>query len=257
MHAHREHATARVLCSHLILETLCIALISQDLLLLKSLLWEADLNFYDGALINYTSSWLTLVDKELFTSDHDCLTFFKIAHGTAEEVWLENFALDQPDGLSLFLCSFCESLLSWPDRSDSDHPDTLWHAWVHLDFCAIRDHTEEWSTILDKELVLLNLEHLTFEEARSNTVREVWLEHLLQELALADFNPAQWHKIYSLNLFRSCNAWGKLDSSVRSDFAKIVRASGRDKELDVANLKVSVLLKNSCTQLKERHQKSV
>ena len=247
MHAHWEHATTRVLCGHLILETLCIALISQDLFLLESLLGKANLNFYNGAFINDASSWLTLVDKELLTSDHDCLTFFKVAHGTTEEVWLENLALDQPDGLSLFLGSFCESFLCWPNRCNSDHSDTFRHAWVHLDFCAVWDHTEEWSTILDKEFVLLNLEHLPFEEARSNTVREVWFEHLLQELTLADFNPAQWHKIYPLNLFRSCNAWWKLDTSVCRDFAKIVRASGRDKELDVADLKVSVLLKDSCS----------
>ena len=86
-HGERESA-ARLLLSHLLLQALCIALIGEHLLLLESFLGETDFDFYNRTLIDNTSSWLTLIDKELLPCYHNRLSLFKIAHETAKEVRL-------------------------------------------------------------------------------------------------------------------------------------------------------------------------
>lgn len=61
---------------------------------MECFLSKADLHLDDRALIDYTRAWLTLIDKELVTCNFQRLTLLQIADYPAEEVGLQDLALD-------------------------------------------------------------------------------------------------------------------------------------------------------------------
>ena len=178
-HSEGERGIACLLRGHLLLEALCVALISQNLLLLERLLSKPYLNFYNWALINNSSSRLTLVYKEFVSSNLDGLALFEVAHKASKEVWLQNLILYQLDSLvSLAIC-LVEGFLSGPDRGDPHNSHTFGHAWVHFYFSTIGNGAKKGSAVLNEKLMVLDLKDLAFEEARADAVGEVGLQHAL------------------------------------------------------------------------------
>ena len=148
---------------HLLLQALSVSLIGQHLLFLECFLRESDLNFNYRCLIDDPCPRLTLIHKELVPCDLNCLTFLQIAHEASKEVWLQDLWLDQLDRLVGLTTGCCKHLLRWPDRSNSDDPDTLGHTGVHLDFSAIWDRAKVRSAILHEKLLILDLKDLSLE----------------------------------------------------------------------------------------------
>ena len=178
-HTEGERGGAGLLRGHLLLETLCITLISQHLLLLESLLSKSNLNFYDWALINNSSPRLTLIDKEFVSGNLDRLALFKIAHKASKEVWLQNLILYQLDSLVSLAIRLVEGFLSGPYWSDPHNPHTLGHTWVHFYFSSIRNGAKKGSAVLNEELMVLDLKDLAFKEARADAIGEVRLQYAL------------------------------------------------------------------------------
>ena len=94
--ADRERAAGLVRC-HLLLQALRVALIGQHLLLLESFLREADLHLDDRTFVDNARPRLTLIDEELVPGDLYRLALLQVAHQAAEEVRLQDLALDQLD----------------------------------------------------------------------------------------------------------------------------------------------------------------
>ena len=178
-HTEREGGCVGLLCGHLLLEALSVTLISQDLLFLERFLSKSNLNFYNWALIDNSSSRLTLIDKEFVSCNLNGLALFKVAHKASKEVWLQNLILYQLDCFVGLAIRLVEGFLSWPDRGDPHNSHTLGHAWVHFNFSTIRNGAKKGSAVLYEEFMILDLKDLAFEEARTNTVGEVRLQHAL------------------------------------------------------------------------------
>ena len=126
-HPEGERGGVGLLRGHLLLETLCIALISQDLLFLERLLSESNLDFDYRAFINNAGPRLTLIDKELVAGNLDCLALFKVAHQATKEVRLQDLVLYQLDRLVGLAIRLVECFLGGPDWGDPHNPHTLGH----------------------------------------------------------------------------------------------------------------------------------
>ena len=205
--AYREGAS-RLVWSHLLLEALSVTLVRKHLFLLECFLCKTDLNFNDRTLVNYSSPWLALIDKKLMASNLDCLSLLQVAHQSAKEMRLQNLTLDQ---LNRLICSSVrrvECFLSRPYWRDADDSNALRHTRIHLDFCAIWNCAKERSAVFDKELVILNLKYLALEQARTDTVWEVWLENTLKQIVLAHLYPTQRNQIDTLDALSLGNTGG-------------------------------------------------
>ena len=162
------------------LESLGKSLVSQHLLFEEGLLCKAYFDFKDAACVYDAGARLTVVHKELLTCNLQCLSLFQVAHQSTKEVWLQDLLVQQAGRLFAVLAGLVELLLSVPDWSNSQHPNSLRHARVDLHFCPIVDCAKLWSTILDEELVVFNLDDLIFVQTCSNILAEEWLQHILK-----------------------------------------------------------------------------
>ena len=141
--------------------------------------------------------------------------------------------------------SFAKGLLSLPYGSNSDDTHTFGHARINFHLRPVRDYPKEWPTVLDKELMVLNLKDLSLEEASTYAAREVGLEYGLQKLTFAHLDPPQRCQVNSLDLLASLDAGRQLDTRIDGHFTEIIRASRCNKELDFTNLEIRVFLEDS------------
>lgn len=119
---------ASLLGGHLLLESLSVALVCKDLLLLERFLGKADLDFDDRSSIDNACPGLALIDKELVTRDFDSLTLLEVAREATEEVGLQDLGLDQFDCLAWLAARCLERLLGRPDGGYADNAHAFGHA---------------------------------------------------------------------------------------------------------------------------------
>lgn len=105
--------------------------------------------------------------------------------------------------------------------------------------------------------MLLNLKNLPLVEAAANVAREVGLQDVLEQLAFAQINSSHRHHVNALNTLSFFDAGREAYVCACRDFAEFMRPSPRHVELNVANLKICVLLQDPGPQLEVGHQERV